>query len=314
MACFITLIVCVIGIITVFREDNEAQTDKININVTLFPEYDFVKKIGGDKVNVKLLLNSGVDSHTYEPSVKDMKNINDSDMFIYTGDSQEPWAKTIINSIDSDCIVIDCSKNIDLIELEEFEHEYSALGLSEKEHVHNHGELEEYEYDGHIWLSPRNAAIMVDTICEALCEFDPQNEDFYISNAKDYKMQIMELDSQIEEMLEDEDVLVFGGEFAYSYFIKRYDLKYVSVYSSCGEGAEPSVSDVREVIDYINENNIQKVFYEELSEGTVAKMISEETNAKPVIFYTLHNVSQEQIDNGENYITIMQKNIANILN
>lgn len=242
-----------------------------------------------------------------------MKNINDSDIFIYTGDSQEPWAKTIIQSIDSDCNVIDCSKNIKMIELEEFEHEYGALKNNEKEHVHNHGELEDYEYDGHIWLSPKNALIMIDTICEALCDFDPENEDFYVSNAREYQNEIMQLDSEIEEMLQDENVLVFGGEFAYSYFIERYDLKYVSVYSSCGEGAEPSVSEVREVIDYINENNIKKVFYEELSEGTVAKMISEETSAKPVVFYTLHNVSQEQIEMNENYITIMRKNIANII-
>lgn len=313
IACFITLVICVIGIITVFKEDTEIQTDKINIIVTLFPEYDFVKKIGGDKVNAKLLLNSGVDSHTYEPSVKDMKRMADSDIFIYTGDSQEPWAKNIIESMDSDCKVIDCSQNIEMIELEEFEHEYSAIESSE-EHVHNHGDLEDYEYDGHIWLSPKNAIIMIDTICDSLCEFDYKNKDFYMSNASNYKNEILKLDSQIEEKLKSQDVLVFGGEFAYSYFIKRYDLNYVSVYSSCGEGADPSVSEVRQVIDYINENNIKKVFYEELSEGTVAKMISEETNAKPVIFYTLHNVSQEQIDNGENYITIMRKNLDNILN
>ena len=79
-----------------------------------------------------------------------------------------------------------------------------------------------------------------------------------------------------------------------------------------GEEAEPSVQEVRDVIDYINNNNIKKVFYEELSEGTVAKMISEETNAEAVVFYSLHNVSTEEIEAGENYVSIMRKNLENI--
>lgn len=266
-----------------FGKESTENSDKISVIVTLYPEYDFAKKIGGDKLEIKLLLSSGMDSHTYEPSVKDMKTINDSDIFIYTGKQLEPWAETIIQSLENKNKIVDCSQNIDII-----------------------------NDDGHIWLNPQNAITMVDTICTALCEYDAKNSNYYKSNAENYKKELEKLDEDFEEELVGTETLVFGGEFAYTYFVDRYNLDYKTVYDSCGEEAEPSVSKVKEIIDYINENNISKVYYEELSEGRVAKMISEETSAKSEIFYTLHNVSQEQIDSGEDYISIMRKNLENL--
>lgn len=312
LICYVLLILCVMGIIAIFNVEEESDDSKIQIIATLFPDYDFVKQIGGDKVQVTLLLNSGVDIHNYEPSVKDMKNISDSDIFIFTGINSEPWAEEIINGLDnSDCKIVDSSKDIELIESEEFAESYNALNSGSHEHSEK---LEHYEYDGHIWLDPQNSIKMIDNICDALCEYDRENENYYRENAENYKNELQKLDSDFKNATEslDSEVLVFGGEFAYSYFISRYNLKYVSVYSSCGEEAEPSVQEVRSVIDYINENNVNKVFYEELSEGTVAKMISEETNAEAIVFYTLHNVSQEEIEAGENYVSIMRKNLENI--
>ena len=146
-------------------------------------------------------------------------------------------------------------------------------------------------------MDPKNAIIMLDTICDELVKLDPKNKDYYEKNANEYKLQMNKLDKEIEEALRENniDTLVVGGEFAYAYFCKRYDLKVLSCYTACGEGAEPSISRIKDVIDYINNNNIPKVFYEELSEGTVANMISEETNSKAEVFNTLHNVSKKEI-------------------
>lgn len=308
--CYIILILSVALIISIFNKDIKNESDKIQIIATIFPEYDFAKRIGGDKVDVKLLLGAGVESHTYEPSVKEMKNITDSDIFIYTGDSMQPWVKTITDSMDSDCVIVDSSENIEMIDIDEFFEKYSVI---KEEHTHHDAE-HEYEYDGHIWLNPQNAIIMIDTITEKLCNVDPENMDYYKNNAKEYKKEISDLDKEIEEEIKtwENDVLVFGGEFAYAYFIQRYDLKMISAYEACGDGAEPSVSKIKQIIDYINMNKIKSVFYEELSEGTVAKMISEETDAQSVIFYSLHNVSNEEIKNGENYVSMMRRNLENL--
>jgi zinc transport system substrate-binding protein len=183
------------------------------------------------------------------------------------------------------------------------------------EDSHSDHEGEEYEYDGHIWMNPQNAIKMVSTICESLSNIDPENKEYYEANAIAYISQIKLLDEEIEKALLENDVttLVFGGEFSYAYFCEHYNLKIVSAYTACGEGAEPSVSRIKKIIDYINSNKITKVFYEELSEGTVANMISEETSATPLIFNTLHNVSKEEVEQGADYCSIMRENLKKII-
>ena len=88
-------------------------------------------------------------------------------------------------------------------------------------------------------------------------------------------------------------------------------MQYVSAYDSCGENSEPSVTKVKEVIDYMKENNINVIFYQELSAGKIADTISKETRATKLVFHTIHNASQE-VNDGETYISLMQKNLQNL--
>ena len=312
IAIFI-LFFAIIAFIIIKFGSGLGEKNKITIYTTIYPEYDFVSHIVGDKINVVRLIEPGVEIHTYEPSSKDMIRISESDMFVYTGYDMEPWASKIINAIkEYNVVIVDSSKNIDMIDSDEFMKDYSLLKEhSDEEHNHEHEEK-----DGHIWLDPQNCVIMIDTVLKEIVKLDPENKEFYEKNANDYKKQILELDKEIEEKLKENDieVLVFGGEFAYSYFCRRYNLGVVSCYTACGEHSEPSVSRIKEVIDYINKNNIPNIYYEELSEGQISQMISEETKAQAEVFNTLHNVSQEEIDSGENYITIMRKNLKKIIN
>jgi zinc transport system substrate-binding protein len=309
--CYLILVIIITLFINIFAEHESKDTSKIQVIATLYPEYDFVSRIGGDKVDVTLLLGPGVEAHTYEPSVKNMKEISDSDIFIYTGNAMEPWAQTVIDSITTDCAIVDCSKNIELIDMDKFMEEYSIL--DEDTHIHNKEE-NDYDYDGHIWLNPQNCLVMIDTICKELVKLDPENKNYYETNAENYKIEIEALDKEIEDTLQENniDILVFGGEFAYAYFCERYNLKVATCYTACGEDSEPSVSRIKKIIDLINSNNISKVFYEELSEGTVANMISEETNAKGIVFNTIHNVSKEENKAGVNYVSIMKENLEKI--
>ncbi len=281
--------------------------DKLEVIATIFPNYDFVKQIGKDKVDVKLLLKSGVESHTYEPSPKDMVDIENSRVFIYTGNEFEPWAENILESVSSEIEVVDTSKNIKLINKEEFESHFENSEIIEEEHEDHH---EESSFDSHIWLNPENAIIMIDDILAKLCSVDPENSDFYTENAKNYKSEIEKLNVEIDKTIQNSkrNEIAFAGEFSYSYFIDKYDLSFVSVYNNCGEGEDPSISKVKSVIDYINNHNLPVVFYEELSEGTVAKMIGEETSAKSMVFYTLHNADI----NKDSYVSLMRKNLENL--
>lgn len=156
---------------------------------------------------------------------------------------------------------------------------------------------------------------MIDTILEEVIKLDPANKEFYEENARKYQEEILELDKEIEETLKEKNinVLVFGGEFAYSYFCQRYNLGVVSCYTACGEHSEPSVARIKEVIEYMNNNNITNIYYEELSEGQISQMISEETGANQKVFNTLHNVTLQELDSNKNYVSIMRDNLNKIV-
>lgn len=325
---FIILLILIFSIITAViiniknpkRKNNDG---KIEVVATLFPQYDFVKQIGGDKVNVTLLLPPGSESHTYEPTPQDMVLINESDMFIYTGEEMEPWAENLISGVKKDINVLDLSKTVKLINVEEFEEEHEEHSDDEHEHEHeheheqNHTHTEDghnHTYDPHIWLNPQYAIKMVESIENELSRIDPENASYYKKNAQNYISQISELDEEIENTVNSSSnpKIAFGGAFAYAYFVERYNLDFISAYETCGESAEPSTVQVKEVIDYINENKIPVIFYKEYTTGNIAKTISEATGTKMLVFNTVHNVSKDEMNNGATYVSIMKDNLENL--
>lgn len=301
IAVFLTFFLIIGAIFIAIGNKDNGQKEKITIVTSLFPEYDFVKEIGKEKVDVKILLPPGTESHTYEPTPKDIVSINDADMFIYTSNQMEPWAEKIAESIESkDTVILQVGQDINLIQIE-----------------HDHEETEDHEEDiadAHIWLNPLNAIKMVENITNKLCEISPENSEYFRNNSNDYIEELKKLDAEIEEAIENSkgNKLVFGGEFAYIFFLNRYNLEYATAYDGCGEGAEPSVAKIKEIIDTINDEKIPVIFYEELSEGKVANMIADETNTKALVFNTAHNVSNEDLENGVTYISIMRENLDKI--
>ena len=306
----ILLVLIVFGIVVLFKDKVQNNnvlinnnSDKISIVTTLFPEYDFVKNIVGDKAEVSLVLKSGVETHNFEPTAKDIIEIDSADLFITLGEELEPWTKEVSASIENKNKIIDLSKNVKLMCQDEFD----------DSHNHEHEEHGNESHDSHIWLSITNSKIMVNDLLKEIIKVDSENEEYYRNNADKFLESLDELDKEYKSFFnENKDiVLVFGGEFAYSYLMNEYDVNFASVYTNCGHGEDPSIARVKNVIDIINEKSVPVVFYEELSEGVVAKMIAEETTAKPKVLYTLHN----GIINGENpdtYLYLMRKNLENI--
>lgn len=302
----ILLLVIISFLFIYFLKPKEEIEDitKLQVISTIFPNYDFARKIGGDKVEVKLLLDSGVESHTYEPSPKDMIKIENSDIFIYTGNEFEPWSKNILEGINNSLEVVDVSEKVELIDKEEFEEKnINSEIVNDEEHEEHH---EESSFDPHIWLNPQNAIIMIDECLEAFCKVDSKNSEYYRQNAEAYKKEILDLDAKFENLVQysKRNEIAFAGEFAYTYFIDRYNLKFISVYNNCGEGQDPSISKIKSIIDYINNHNLPVVFYQELSEGNVAKMIDGETSAKSLVFYSLHNGDIKK----DSYVSLMEEN------
>ena len=294
-------------------------SDKLQIVTTLFPQYDFARVIGGDKVDVTLLLPAGMESHSYEPTPADIIKINKADLFIYTGESMEQWAHSIIESVDSNEVyVLDVSKNVPLLapnstvednhdhEGENHDHEAEV----EVGHDHSEGDGHNHTYDPHIWASPKNAMIMVNNILEALCEVDSENADYYKDNANAYLAELEELDHELEDVVTNakRDTIYHGGRFAMQYLTNQYGIHYVSAPFE----AEPSAALVAQMIKEIKEQNIPVIYYEELVDPKISQMISDETGAKMLLLHSCHNVSKEDFNNGVTYLSLMKQNVENL--
>lgn len=302
------LIPCIAFFIAVSRPSEAAVREggKISVVASLFPQYDFARRIGGDRADVSLLLPPGAESHTYEPRPADMARIAAADMFVYTGKYMEPWADRLISGLSNGPFVVDASFGIELAKADEDD--------GHEGHLHAHDSHEHGGYDPHFWLDPTLAAKMAENIGRAMSEADPDGAEIYSANAARLARELRELDDEMKKIVAGAKrrTLVFGSRFAYMYFIRRYDLDYVTAYHSCGAQAEPSVRDVMEVVRFVRDNEIPCIYHEELSDPKVARTIASETGADLLLFATAHNVSKDDLESGVSFVDIMRKNIENV--
>lgn len=278
-----------------------SEKPRVQIIATLFPQYDFARAVAGDHADVTLLLSPGVESHTFEPTPADIIKINKCDLFVYTGKFMEPWAESIISGMTGDGKALNVSEGITL----------DAKNEAEAHDDHHHHES---QYDPHIWTDPLNAKIMVQNIADALCEADAEHQADYQSNAKAYLEKLDALDAEFRDIVSNakRHELVFGGRFAFHYFVKQYGLDYISAFDSFSSETEPSVSVIAQMMDEIKEKEIPVIFYEELTDPKVSRAIADETGVKMLMLHACHNVSKEDLQNGVTYVSIMEQNAENL--
>lgn len=286
------------------RKSVSEDDGKLSVICTLFPQYDFARYVAGEYGDVTMLLSPGQEAHMFDPTPADMEAIASCDVFIYTGDSMEGWAAQIVESLDDSVYVLDLSQYVTLREEEEHDHE------DEHSH-HDHG-----GYDPHYWLDMTNAQAMVQAIGDTFSMLDEVHSQEYAQRTGEYVKELARLDEAFMETVSDSprQDIVFGGRFAYSYFIHRYGLEYETVYHTCSAEADPSVSDMIRVIDYIHEHGNSCIFYEELASGNVARTIAQDTGIQTAVFTTGHNVTKDEFDQGITFIDLMERNLELLKN
>lgn len=307
---YISVLLCIVLILTLFSacnsDNSNTDTSKLSIVTTIFPNYDFARAVASDTADITMLINPGVESHSYEPTPSDIIKIQSADAFIYTGPDMENWAEEILSSINTEKVkVINLSEGIDLLKpMLDGEHAHNEDSSSSDDQTHAH------EYDPHIWTSPVNAIKMVEEIEAALCEIDPDNSSIYSKNADDYVSQLNDLDNKFKDIVANgaDRELIFSGRFALTYFAAEYGLKCDSAYDSCSTETEPSVASITRLINEIKENNIPVVYYEELIDPKVGRSIAEQTGAELMLFHTCHNISLDDFNAGKTYIDLMNDN------
>lgn len=310
-----TVIICSLFSISGCGKTEKVQKSdgKISIVTTIFPYYDFVRQLAGDKADIRLLLSPGSDPHSYEPTPSDIVAIENCDLFIYNGGESDEWVDGVLSSIEN--------KNVKVMKMMEYvtlrheqsmnhnhEHaEHEDMDDNDEGHDHEEGE----EYDEHIWTSIRNAERMSASIADELILLDSKNSDYYNEKKADYISSLDSLDKKFTEVANNKkrDTLVFGDRFPFLYFVSDYDLGYECAFPGCSHETEPSTAVVSHLIDFTRENNIPVVFYLELSSGKIAQIISEDSSAKTMQFSSCHNVTKEAFENGATYISVMEQNL-----
>lgn len=305
-------------------EKKSEKSEDLVIVATLFPQYDFAREIIGEYGTVSLLLDPGMESHSFDPTTADMKEINSADLFLYTGPELETWVAQIEDSFSKDLRVVNLSEDLmEQLTAEAHEEEAGEEHREEtethetdihEEESHAHEEGHHHDVDPHIWTNPVYAMEMVEKIRDAVCELDPEHAESYRANAEKYLAQLENLDKTFEEIVETgaRKEVVHGGRFALYHFAKRYGLTFYAAYDSCEAQMEPSAKTVANLTNRVKEDKIPVIFYEELVEPKVARSISEETGAELLLLHSCHNVSAEEFKAGVTYLGLMQQNAENL--
>lgn len=303
----------------------------LKVYASVYPMYDFAKKIAGDKLDVEMLMPQGTEPHGWEPDTDTIKNLENADMLIYNGAGLEDWTDKVIDSLSNKNLkVVEASEGVELIksshnhEEEEHDHEGAEENHNHEaaENNHNHEAHEEdHEHEGHhhgpmdphVWISPKNAKIEMENIKNALVELDKENADYYESNYEKYAKMLDELDAKYKEKLAalPNKTIVVSHE-AYGYLCKDYGLNQLGIKGVNAE-TEPDAKKMAEIISYIKENKITTVFTEELIDPKVSKIIAEETGCEVKVLSPIEGLSEEQIKNKEDYFSIMEENLENLV-
>ncbi|MBF1014653.1 MAG: zinc ABC transporter substrate-binding protein [Lachnospiraceae bacterium] len=314
---------------------SEAKTDdankKFSVVCTIFPEYDWIRQLVGDKKDnyeITYLLDKGVDLHSYQPTAEDIAKIANCDLFVYVGGESDGWVDDALKESKNDKMQVvnlleTLGKNVKPEEVvegmqEEDEHDHDHED-KDKDHDHedadhDHHHEEETEYDEHVWLSLRNATVLVNTLAEKLQTIDPENKDYYAGTAADYTAKLGDLDSRYLATIKKAKVktVLFGDRFPFRYLVDDYGLKYYAAFVGCSAETEASFETVAFLAKKTDDLKLKSVLVIENSDQKIAKKIVETTkdkNQNIVVLNSMQSITNEDIANGATYLSIMESNL-----
>ena len=314
-----------------FAKAKKSDSGKMKIVSTTFAQYDWTKEILGanaDRAEITLLIGNGVDLHSYQPSIQDIAKISTADIFIFTGGESDGWVKDALkNARNKNMTVINMMESLgERVKTEEIkegmqaeeEHEHEDEDEDhdhESEGHHHHDDDEEIEYDEHVWLSLRNAKYISGLICDAVISKDPANEAFYRANLASYSAKLDALDGRIAAAVKSgsKDTLLFGDRFPFRYFTDDYKLDYFAAFVGCSAETEASFETVIFLAKKVDELGLPTVLTIENSDGKIARTIVQNCKNKKAAILSMdsmQSVTKADIQKGETYLSIMEKNLG----
>ena len=298
----------------------EVGDDRLRIVATAFPQYDWTRRVlGGNPENVELtlLLNNGVDLHSYQPSVGDIAKISDCDLFIHVGGKSEAWvADTLKTTASENRIVLSLLESLggrvkeeELIEGMEHDHEHA-----------DEPEIENGTPDEHVWLSLKNAQAVCGQVAETLSKLDPQNAELYASNAEAYIAELAALDAKYKGTVDEfkNRALLFGDRFPFRYLADDYGLTCYAAFPGCSAETEASFETIIFLANKLDELGLGTVMVLEGSGHSIAEAIIRASNGggerEILSLDSMQSVTAAAIDSGITYLSIMESNLEVLKN
>lgn len=298
----------------VMPPESEENNKKVQVLCTTFPLYDWTRQIVGesDAVTVSLLLDNGVDMHSYQASAADIAKITSCDMLVYAGGTSDAWL--------SDMLEKNGNENMTVVNLTEVlkdtvRKEELVEGMQEE---HHSGDGDDEEYDEHIWLSVKNAIKACEAVKEDLCGVDAANADSYEANWKAYTKRLSQLDAAYADMAKEagQRPVVFADRFPFLYLMKDYDIRYYAAFPGCSSETAASFETVAFLAGKLKEERLGCVLTIENAENgfalSLAQTIIENAGveAKVLSLNSMQSVTRAQIDAGMTYYDVMEQNLA----
>lgn len=313
------LAVCALSGCGTSKSGEDTKDKKIKIVTTIFPEYDWVMQILGDKADkadVTMLLDKGVDLHSYQPSTADIAKISEADVFIYVGGESDEWVEDVLKEAKN--------KNLKVINLmdvmgDKAKEEEVKEGMQPEEEEHaeeakDGKEEEEVEYDEHVWLSLKNAKIFTKKIADVLSEVDKDNAKTYQANYESYAKKLDDLDKKYADAVASakNKTLVFGDRFPFRYLVNDYGLDYYAAFVGCSAESEASFETVTFLAKKIDELGLGNVLTIEGKNHKIAKTVVDNTknkDQKVLTMDSMQSTTSKDVKDGATYLGIMEKNL-----
>jgi len=295
---------CGAGSVETASGQQTESSHKLSVVTTIFPLYDWMRQISGDQAELTMLLDNGVDLHSYQPTVDDIIRISTCDMFVYVGGESDQWVEDALKEAANRNMV-----TVNLLEVlgDRAREEEIVAGME--------GEPEEEpEYDEHVWLSLKNAAFLCQYLSDQLQTLDPDGAGAIAERTEDYLKQLEALDAAFQEAVDAaaRRTVLFGDRFPFRYLTEDYGLDYYAAFTGCSAETEASFETVVFLAGKIDELGLPVILQIESSDGTIAKTILENTKTKNQEILTmdsLQSATSADVQAGITYLSVMQKNL-----
>lgn len=293
-----------------------ATEQKLDVQVSFYPMYEFTKNVAGDLADVHTLVPAGMEPHDWEPTPQDIASIEKADVLVYNGAGMESWIDQVKDSLSSSKLIqVEASQGISIREggeEEEHEHETDAAAKDGHDHAEAGSEGHDHDHGGldpHVWLSPALAVKEVRNIEAGLAKAAPQHADQFKQNADAYVAKLEALDKDFKAAVKDSKRKDFITQHAaFAYLAQEYGLQQVPIAGLSPE-QEPSAAQMASVIDFAKEHKVKTIFFETLVSSKVSDTIAQEVGAKTAVLNPIEGLTEDEVKAGKDYISVMRENM-----